>query len=682
MFRNFFIFFHLIFLISICKAQQSNLFLDAYYKIEKGDSAAFYLLIKKNPSENNFARYLCLAALSEQNHKFKDALGYYEQAIQSSQNNFEKAFSYVKTGSCFANNDIYTQAVKYLHEAEKLYNFPDTTKEFTDLNRHLANADLYLGNKQEGVRRYIKIYQAAVKSKNKLLASLTSNNIAITYIDLKQFTEGKKFLDISFELRKAENDTFRLGQTYNNYGTYYFETGDIQKALSFYQKGYAYRKKSGNCSAIAESEVNIGKSYLKIGKKADAKNILEYAFNDAGNCGNLVIKKRASELLKNIYLNEGNFEQAYKMLDTYHMVKDSFFGLEKKNEINKLSLEATFQKKMYNDSLAIETHKQEIRVKEEKNKQNRILLLVLLIVLLLIAFIGYTFYKNSKKEHHINLVITQQTEELKARHKEVKDSIDYAQNLQNALLPSADYFENNFSEHFILYQPKDGVSGDFYWACETHDNNNQYKTLFFALGDCTGHGVPGAMVSVLGINSLSRCITEFKRSQPAVILNKLSEIIIETFTHNQKSLSDGMDISLCAFEFYAKKDTQEEAGVLRWSGANNSLLLIRNGEMTELSGTRRPVGFYNGNLAFEQKEIMLKKGDNIYLYTDGYYDQFGGQSTASSGKKYKQKNLKQYILSIHHLPMQEQNKLLIENFRQWKEGFVQIDDVSVIGFRI
>lgn len=258
--------------------------------------------------------------------------------------------------------------------------------------------------------------------------------------------------------------------------------------------------------------------------------------------------------------------------------------------------------------------------------------------------------------------------EIDDQRKHIMDSIYYARRIQTAILPSEDYVRDNLGDHFILYRPKDIVSGDFYWF-KLIDN-----LIMVAAVDCTGHGVPGAFMSIVGHNQLNHAVTVGKARKPDDILNRLNSGVIETLsveTHESK-VQDGMDLSLCVFDEHKKK--------VQFSGANNPLVLIRDGEVTRFRGDKFPIGAYEGRLpqVFTSREIELKKGDCLYIFSDGYADQFGGPDD----KKFTTKKFRQFLFDIHTEPCDVQRYLLDKKLDEWKGDNEQIDDVLVIGIKV
>jgi serine phosphatase RsbU (regulator of sigma subunit) len=274
----------------------------------------------------------------------------------------------------------------------------------------------------------------------------------------------------------------------------------------------------------------------------------------------------------------------------------------------------------------------------------------------------------SERTHEIaeqNKVLEVQKAEIVHKSNDILDSIKYAKRIQDTILPSSTQLNALFSDYFVFYRPKDIVCGDFYWAKKINE-----KVIFSAV-DCTGHGVPGALVSIVGNNGLIRCVNEFHLDQPASILDKLREIVISAFqSSGNDELKDGMDISLCSIDFKEHK--------LYYAGANNECVIVRNQELIELKPDKQPIGHFENPRPFSQHVFDLQKGDSIYLFTDGYVDQFGGEK----GKKLKSKPFKMLLQEISVLSMKEQLGIIETTFDNWKGELEQVDDVCVFGVKI
>ena len=305
----------------------------------------------------------------------------------------------------------------------------------------------------------------------------------------------------------------------------------------------------------------------------------------------------------------------------------------------------------------IETHKAQINQEQTK----RYTLYGGLAVVMLFGLFMLNRFLISQKQ---NALIQEQKEIVQIKNNEILDSIKYAKRIQSAILPAPDLINKHLKDYFILYKPKDIVAGDFYWL-----EIKNGKTLF-AVADCTGHGVPGAMISVVCNNGLNRSVREHGLTDPGKILDKTREIVIQEFSKSeeQAEMADGMDISLCSIE----------GNKLLWAGANNPLWIIRKGKLLEKLPNRKPIGKYPFPEPFLTHEITLEKDDRLYIFTDGFQDQFGG----TKGKKYKVKNLKKLLISISNNPMNEQQGMLNTVFEEWRADLEQIDDICILGLKI
>jgi len=291
----------------------------------------------------------------------------------------------------------------------------------------------------------------------------------------------------------------------------------------------------------------------------------------------------------------------------------------------------------------------------------------LLCVLIVLSWI-YSYYRiqqSNKKLSRQKLLITEQNQTLEHKNKAIIDSIKYAKRIQNSILPRKKFVESELREYFISYLPKDIVSGDFYWV-EKADNK-----LYFAVADCTGHGVPGAMVSIMCKGLLTQVVKEMKIKSPANILDITSSLLVnKMLDSDEENVNDGMDIALCSIDFTTMK--------LEYSGANNNLYLFRDGNIHVYRATKQPVGRYDYVMPFENHVIDVQKGDLVYLFSDGYADQFGGDNN----KKFMSKRFRDLLISIASKDVIIQKEILEEEFHRWKGNNDQVDDVCVMGVRI
>lgn len=298
---------------------------------------------------------------------------------------------------------------------------------------------------------------------------------------------------------------------------------------------------------------------------------------------------------------------------------------------------------------------------------------VFVFMIFMMAFFIILYFRNINEEYQE--IIHSQKNELvfssqiiSEKNKEITDSINYAKRIQEAILPSVENITAHLPGTFILYQPKDIVAGDFYWFEQVGDQS------FIAAADCTGHGVPGALVSVVCSNALNRSLHESKISDPGKILDNARALVLDTLSKNDKDVKDGMDVSLCRIT----PNEGRTAFDVCWAGANNSLLYFKDGELKELNPDKQPVGKTEFPKPFTSRNIELKPGDLLFLFTDGFSDQFGGPK----GKKFKFNNLKKILSEYSKERPEIINQKLKSAFELWKGELEQIDDVCIIGIKV
>ena len=308
---------------------------------------------------------------------------------------------------------------------------------------------------------------------------------------------------------------------------------------------------------------------------------------------------------------------------------------------------------------------QESKLKIEKTQ--RIILIAGMIFMLILLVVIFKSYSQKKKS---NIEIQKQRDEankqkaiVEEKNSDILESITYAKRIQEAILPANSIINNYLKEYFILYKPKDIVSGDFYWFHTIDDNN-----ILFSVIDCTGHGVPGAFMSIVGNNSLNKAVQEQNLIIPSQILTSLNKTVIDIVKQGDRNVEDGMDLALCNLNLSSL--------VLQYAGAYNPLYIIREKELIEIKADRYSIG--NMDSVFKNHEIQLQSGDSIYIFSDGYSDQFGGEED----KKYSAKRLKELFIRISFEPMEKQETILLDEFNNWKSNQDQLDDICIMGIKI
>ncbi len=384
-------------------------------------------------------------------------------------------------------------------------------------------------------------------------------------------------------------------------------------------------------------------------------------------------RRTLEKLRSEIEIREADIEQKTKVLELQ----------EQKIETQRLTIDAQVEEVSQQQEIlrdqeqsirskeaSISQKEEEIRKQDEKIvvqaeaiQKQKIIILAAALALVLVFGLVYFIWRNYRNKKRANILLQAQRDQIAYQKKHITDSIEYAKRIQAAILPSMELFSHNL-EHFVLFKPRDIVSGDFYWAEEI---DGKYLIV---TADCTGHGVPGAFMSMLGISLLNEIIISKEISMPDQILNKLRDKIIESLKQESGSIiKDGMDMTICLFD--------RASNLLLFSGANNPLYVVSEGQLEQIKGDKMPVAIHEIMEPFKLHQLELKKGDTFYTFSDGFADQFGGPAQ----KKFLAKNFRKLLLSIQDLSMLEQGNKLDEVFTAYRKEVEQVDDVVVIGVK-
>jgi serine phosphatase RsbU (regulator of sigma subunit) len=520
------------------------------------------------------------------------------------------------------------------------------------------------GNYPEALKNYLASLKIKEEIGDKKGIAFTLNNIGNIFANQGNFPEALKNLFASLKIAEEIGDKIVIASTFNNIGTIYVDQSNYSEALKYIKYSLEIRKEIGDKNGIAISLGNIGDVYSKTGKVENGRNYILNALQLGIELGALDIVKKSYELLSQADSALGKHQSALENYKLYIIYRDSLLNEENTKSTIQQQMQYEFDKK---EALtqAEQEKKDALALEElEKQKMQRNGFIGGFALMLLLAGVSYRSFRNKQKA---NLLLAHKNAVIEEKQKEIIDSINYAKRIQAAILPPQRIVKENLPESFILYKPKDIVAGDFYWM-EQKDGK-----ILFAAADCTGHGVPGAMVSVICNNGLNRSVREHGITDPGKILDKTREIVIQEFEKSDDEVKDGMDISLCSLK----------GNTLSWAGANNPLWIIRKNmegepELIEIKPDKQPIGKYAENKPFTTHSMELQKGDILYIFTDGYADQFGGEQ----GKKFKSATFKKLLISLFDQPMDKQKKEIEENFENWKGSIEQVDDVCVIGVRV
>ncbi|MCW3102976.1 MAG: hypothetical protein JWO09_1416 [Bacteroidetes bacterium] len=496
------------------------------------------------------------------------------------------------------------------------------------------------------------------------------SNIGIVY---KNQGELEKALEYYFKaLKMAESLDYKLliANTLGNIGSVYTVQKKYPEALDYLRRALQIVEELGDKAGLARITGNLATIYTNLHKYTEAEQFLKKALALATEAGDLNLIKEQHNGLSQVYEAQGRWSESLKEYKLYTAAKDSIFNEENTKKALRSELNFEFEKKATADSVknasAQKIKDATIKAKEAELKQERTqrysLYGGLLLVLVFSGFLFNRFQITSRQKR----VIEQQKVLVEEKNKEVIDSINYARRIQDALLKEGE--GSGMPEHFILFKPKDIVSGDFYWSAE------KQGYWYFCVADCTGHGVPGAFMSMLGIAYLNEITSVTGILSPSEILGLLRDKIVKELKQKGESgeSKDGMDISLIRYH--------AATGELQWAGANNALWIRKNGQagLLEIKPDKQPIGYTISPVPFRTHTLQVEKGDILYLFTDGYADQFGGPK----GKKFKYKQLQETIIGVYDRPLPQQKEFLHQTFESWKGQLEQLDDVAFAGIRI
>lgn len=597
--------------------------------------------------------------------------------------------NYKKTeGGYRLSNFDYSKGMQLLHESLVEFEKLNDSIQISFINQRLAVHHFYLED-WEPALNYI---QASIRTnpKNKLDANYANKlmTLGIIYCSLKDFEKGIKWQLEAIEIRKKNQEFNQLPISLNNLSETYLELGDTVKAVEFLNQSIALSDSLGTEEATVYAKFLKGELYLKSGDYAASVPLIVESIE----------WWEAENSLKDLPRAYESLLASYKGLDRKD---DIIYVLEKlieldKQEYNEKSvsaaneIEAKYNVEKRELELTKEKQEREWAVEESRltRESERKNFYIFIIISTFLAFSIIYFYVRFKNQRRDKNTILDQKLVIETRSQEIKDSILYAKRLQSAIMPTVESIEEIFNAAFVLYTPKDIVAGDFYWMDQIEG------TILIAAADCTGHGVPGAMVSVVCTNGLNSAVRQHGLKSPAAILDKTREIVVGQFAKSGENVKDGMDIALCAVE----------NGMLKFAGANNPVWIIRKlahatteqlenkgnliGEehiLIETKGDKQPIGLSDHQRQFKETAIKLCVGDLIYLLTDGYADQFGGFSDGilnSGGKKFKYSRLKQLLLDNCTETFPNQRIILATAFDKWKGDLEQVDDVCFIGFKV
>jgi serine phosphatase RsbU (regulator of sigma subunit)/Tfp pilus assembly protein PilF len=647
-----------------------------------------------------------------------------KRAAYSAATDTAKASIYIKIAKSYYNNEgLLDSSLAYYDRAALVYKKHNLSAKLAKALNGKGLIYREKGAYKDGLDNCLQALSLAesVKDTNQITTSL--NGIAIINQIQQDYDKAYEYYKKCEAIHLKMNNTNGLASTYNNMGLLFSEKKEPDRSHAYFQKALKFNEENNNNRGIATACENIGLHYLNyendpikalehfnrsitiwrsmndinsvsitldyivtaMFKQKQYKKCIDTAnlsLNLATQAGNVFSIKQAHEKLYMVYEALKDVPNAHHHFKRFISLRDSLNNNDQLREITQMQMTYEFEKKT-----EVEKLKQELKqsdLSEEITRQGNIIIFffIILIIVMVCAILiwrSYRINKSARKKIAFQNIL------LEEQNKSIVDSIKYAKHIQEAILPPDELMRSILPEHFIVYKPKDIVSGDFYWVKE------QDNKIYLAVVDCTGHGVPGAFMSIVGRNGLSEAMNNLSDPTSAQILDFLNNYVNDTLnqTLENSTIRDGMDIALCIID--KKKNT------IQYSGANNPLWIIRSATVIpdgkenlllfgtenkgiEYKADKQPVGNFIGDVSapFTFKDIKLMKGDMVYLFSDGFSDQFGGPKK----KKFKRSGLKELFYNISSYSFKRQKQIIENTFDEWKGDLEQIDDVCIIGLRI
>jgi serine phosphatase RsbU (regulator of sigma subunit) len=550
------------------------------------------------------------------------------------------------------------KAIVYYYKALAIANEIQAISEIISLNNYLGIIYSSQGQHKKAIYHFRKMHELGIKTKNAYAVGVGANNIGVEYLQSKQPVLALFYFNKCLKVFASSQKHTALTEIYSNMIDANVALGELDSAKRYVDKALAEVQLSNyKAFDVITVSLAVGKYYAAIKEFNKAELYLSRVLKEMPEPDYMFFRDAAKGLTY-IYEQQNNTEKAYAMFKLQMRYNDTILGEERlkktadaESKFNNLKWEYELQK----EKNTVITKSVQLR----KNKTILILVSSLALVLFAALFFIYRLFRDKRKANH----------QLAEQKKEILDSIHYSKRIQSGILPSEQILKSVMGDHFVFFKPKDIVSGDFYWVSPSDEN-----TFFVACCDCTGHGVPGAFMSLLGYSLLSKVEEMHENNSPAQILNYINTHLPDYFKveSDDGSIKDGMDMSLCKIN--------RKTGEVVFAGANNSIYHITEKELHVIKAQKQAISadkkIYKRD--FENISFQVSKGDWVILFTDGYADQFGGPK----GKKFKYKQLEDLLFSNKFNATKDMHQQLEQRLSEWKGGLEQVDDVCIIGLKI
>lgn len=598
---------------------------------------------------------------------FDSAIYFFEQALPY----FQKVNNTYNIGSCkngmanaYSQMGQYSKALPCYFESLSLATKNNDKHRQAVVLGNIANTYANMDNGKTAMNYYKQAIALREEQKDYRGEIANYNNLSGLYLDMEMMKELDESMDKTWSLIQQYGDINDSAYYFSMLGKVQLQKKDYPGALKYLNMGLQLDSIIGEGSSAVSDMVEIGLVYISMHDTATANQYIRKGFVLLGEMKELPLIEDAYEAVADHYAEIGMPGESYKLLKSLLVLQDTLHSQELNELIAKKEAGYQDEKKQHEfDNL-----KKNAEIESLSLSRTKFLVALLVVAVLVVLFGIILLLKRNKVKQLANERLEQQNAEITLQKKSITDSIDYAKKIQDSILPPPQQIRKVLPNSFILYEPKDVVSGDFYWL----DSRDKYS--IFAAVDCTGHGVPGALMSVVGFNLLNQAVNEMGLTKPSDIIHHLDYGVNKLLRQSDggNTVKDGMDLALCSYDSTTKK--------LQYAGVFNPAYIISKGEFIQLKPDKFPVGINTDGVTdnYTNHECQLYAGDMVYLFSDGYADQFGGPM----GKKYKYTRFRDLLLKINKLSCEEQKEILRKEFLEWKGGLEQVDDILVIGMRV
>ena len=593
--------------------------------------------------------------------KYDSSIYFYEKAIRI----YERTKSLTLLSSCYSNNAIgyqqlsnFPMALVYFQKALKISEERKDEHQQAYTNLNIGNTYINMSDSVRGEKAFLKAVELANKHNLKAVELYAYTNLSSMFTNQMKFQKAYDFAIKAADLGRSMGDKGIEAASFSKAAGAMAKLNQPGKALALSERAISAADSSGQPFNIWQAYGSKGFVLMLQEKWKEAIPYYENAISILKDADTYTMDYgQMYNELSECYEKTGNYSKALTAFKKYALIADSIRRKDNIQKATELTMNYEFDKRE-------QAMQAEQKAKDAITQGQQLALITGLILSFIIIAGASIGYRNKKRA---NALLQIQKKEIENQKNYLTSSINYAKQIQSAVFPSDNVLASYFTEQFILFKPLDVVSGDFYWYKQ---NSNE---VYIAVADCTGHGVPGAFMSILGITYLNEIVNKTESGNPDEILYQLRENVMRSLNQSNQSsdVKDGMEVAFCKFNM--------ESRVLQFSGAFRPLFLIRDNAIHHLKGDKMPIGVYdNSDEPFTNNNIQLQKDDLVYIFTDGYVDQIGGPER----KTFKTNRFKDLLLDISGNPFHEQKYLLERKISEWQGGLDQTDDILVVGFKI